>query len=617
MEIVNETQHNEREGDNEFWGEVPTIEQARKKLLVLPGLKIEPNELNFIRAGEFSYQAKILGELLFSQESVNKLRRDIKKIIGTDEFHDMIYPEHFVRLDEGYIYKNIDGENDIQKSEEAFRIKMLLNHSVDVNILKLRVKNWETQGKISAGMANVFYEDRTIQERFIGAMAANFLVREGMASFSMAYDKEPIEVLARRWTRLADGSEEDKAQIISLFVDEDGNPSDYIVEGKNTDIAESIMLADIDTPNIDYKDELLFGRINVIAEQERRVEEVRFLMMVEKKINEIFSTNFPSLGNFPEVDKFKIKTITDPENVKSDETYSSWAARMNGVIVWNHGKNLEGGCEEMRSMTCATSSLVADREKDGADQLNYLRTRLDLNALVVLTHEITHLWYYQLFEEEITGQILARVNSDGETVKRVSVWKDKNDKTVEIEKKINVSRLLWNSFTEGMSIFTQGLMIDYLLKEAPIELSDEDRKALQAMKRTRGLEQKLYDSEYGEGQKIIWSIYRDAMRGDTQTESESRNGDPNIGIKAVVDFLKQLDVNKITDLNSRKIFDEATIDDELVSVGHDRFPIEYKGETFLYESKTYSKNKILDYLASGDPEKRRRGREKILELFGK
>lgn len=197
---------------------------------------------------------------------------------------------------------------------------------------------------------------------------------------------------------------------------------------------------------------------------------------------------------------------------------------------------------------------------------------------------------------------------------------DQVDKVVETD----YSSKLVAAIEEGWTRLHERLSIKFLL-ESKDAFSDgvntDGIFILNKMKESRVFNDSLYMNHYWLGQQIVGAIFVDGFRGDVPDFNggvvELMNIRKTNGLENVKKFLLKLDLEKIADPGSRRLFETTRFEEDVEAKEVRRKVWEEDGEKMRLVWKMDKKNTLLDYMTSTDPEKRRKGQEKFLELFGK
>jgi hypothetical protein len=150
---------------------------------------------------------------------------------------------------------------------------------------------------------------------------------------------------------------------------------------------------------------------------------------------------------------------------------------------------------------------------------------------------------------------------------------------------------------------------------------DDLRVQVRERRQARVVNGVMTQNHYWLGQRIVSALYMDGYRENSQIPQglsafEEKKLRRRRGLEFARKIIGSLDLNKITDLNSRALFEIAIIDEGVNNLV-ERNVWENREGYMKLAWKVDKKNKLLDYLVSTDKAKRKIAIDTLLDLFGK
>lgn len=248
-----------------------------------------------------------------------------------------------------------------------------------------------------------------------------------------------------------------------------------------------------------------------------------------------------------------------------------------------------------------------------------------VSAWNTLVHERGHMKFVRIFvhdEGDIisiqSAKRLSEVVYDHNPVIELLSGKLVEKPTVTIADETKI----YHCLSEGYSVLLENLSNKFLMSGAKV-FGESDPGFIQSMMELRSSRFFLdvyRKDHYWLGYQIISSLF---LHGYRENIAPIDNVDVDLsnrkrsGLSFVESFLEKLSLSKIGNRESRRLFETTRFEEDIDAPVVKRKVWIEDGEKMKLVWQMDKKNTLLDYMTSTNPEKRKKGQEKFLELFGK
>lgn len=483
------------------------------------------------------------------------------------------------------------------------KVRVFMKHTVDMDVLLLTLRK-KLESRIGVGV-----NTNDQKERLLKVLDENELVQDtlfGLISTEVDMEKivtgrstmgQDVEYFVKYVANFAGLTSKTEQALREMFIDYDcAEPGQlYRSSLRSTMIEESLgLLGQFSGDKSTYL--LRIGQEKRVVERARKVEAVRLLIGIERLQDRLLSLDLP------EVNKYII------------DTFGSHAISQLATVEWGFDFN--------RILDTQGNWIFNDFSDSGRQN----NSPVWMNAWETQSHERAHISFFNLFKE------LASQDGIDESFMQNNIpcerdLPDNIDEVISADVKqtrVYSSKLI-NALSEGWTIQHQILSLNYLLENPEQfgqQLGQNEIEMVHTMKEKRLTRDSQTNNHYWLGYQIIESVYnnsfsdeKDAMESDSTTDNFMNK--TTRGFEEVKKFLMKLDLEKVADTKSRRLFETTRFEDDVEAKEVRRKVWEEDREKMRLVWKIDKKNTLLDYMTSTDPEKRKKGQEKFLELFGK
>jgi hypothetical protein len=290
-------------------GEKVSLEEARKRLLDktmnvvlwrpedIPWLEGSPKREEYLEP--------------FNTEVWQSYKSALDFLLNSEELHKIALDKKIIDITENQVREILMIHNAVKPDlldEVSHRINLFLHHSLDVEVVKLRVKmlldKVPSDGEVlfkeeeKRRLFEIFDGDHRIQELWVNVMARNIWHNSNFECDEK--DIKRIEVLIERWVRLS--KYEDSASVgkklRALFVNIAGIPTGTMTINRINDVDMSLKLVGTKLSSVEdeeryLEDELSFGSRDFLEKRARKTELVRFLCKLEDVQDQVLDIKLP------------------------------------------------------------------------------------------------------------------------------------------------------------------------------------------------------------------------------------------------------------------------------------------------------------------------------------
>lgn len=632
LTIRQEQEENGNENHSVLRGENAPLAEARKKLLDRTTyIEVqEPEDITLLRSNPEKRDEYLSG---FKSEIWLSYRQAVRDLMDSEEMHALALQRGRSGISMSDIREVVERHGIVKPElleEVCHRIHVFMFRSLDVEVVKVRLKTlldknpddeelkFNEDEKIE--LFNIFDKDYRLQDIWARIMARNIWHNSNFECDEK--DIADVELLVGRLMRLNGdkNSEQLGKKVRNIFFDEIGHPRPIMHVGRRNDADASLKLVgvrELDPGDTDrYLNEaLMFGMREFLEEREEKVEMARFLCKLEELQDDLLGFDLPTVQHY--------RIVESNEDVVKASAYGKYK-----TICWGPGRRItvdEQGLWLNEIVNSGFDTFFWDDDRTVAESRKTY-SKVWISAWISMAHERGHLSFVSLYSDKDNWAQIAKLILGTASHSVTSV--DKNFGTKRDQEFKGIHSQYFHSISsaldEGYSVLLERISIKYLEDNKDIfegDLDDGDLETLENFTRGRVVNDVLGQNHYWLGRKIIGIFYAEGFRDDVEglqelSASEHYERRKQNGLRRVRSFLQMLDVNKISDNNSRRLFEETRIEDENAPVV-ERMVWERRGGVMVLVKKEDKKNRLLDYMSSTDSKKRKLGMEKFMELFGK
>lgn len=608
----------------DLFAELPSVGEAMQKFDD-PGLRtISWNIYSSDYAHGKSEDEKKEIAKRFDTETWEVYKEVIRSLQTNDVFHKKILEESG-SLTNNQIRELVQGLNFVRDDifEDIFhRVDMLMRHSVDVDLLCLmfgdllklkasqmteQIFNKEEREEIS----RVFSEDKMCQELFLCAIAD----RRSVDYKTTDGDEEnkSVENFTDRVIGLSNlRADAAKKKLESLFKSNTTNSAGHIFSSgfRQLLVRDSLAMVNLFLPNkIHTEKSLKHGIGDFCLERARKLEVVRNLIKIEDLQNEMMYFDLPEVHGYTVGQEHKTrKKVTNFIGLPSKT--------VNFGIVDVGVVDAKG--DWLNKLFTRGEVVSASNDKDSNIwDIKFVKNWLEMWNM--LGHERAHIWFFENIDR---GDISNKLTN--EDVESDIVWGFREDGDEFTDGRVYKTKIL-EVLDEGWSVLNQKLSLKFLTdnqEKFGDRVGEKELEMIEIMRKARIYQDRGVYSHYWLGQQITSSIFAQAFREDTDNLSGLKINEDLIkrrmnGLEEVKKFLMKLDLEKIASPKSRRLFETTRFEEDVEAPEIRRKVWIEDGDKMKLVWKIDKKNTLLDYMASTNVEKRKKGQDKFLELFGK
>lgn len=588
-----------------------------------------PDEIYWIKNKDGS---ETQTSLRFETETWKTYKKYLDLLVNGEEIHKLALENKLKDLNEYKIQTMLEnlGLDDVElKRETAHRINVFIRYGLDTEVVKNRVisllKVERDDEKLTFTkdeqklLFSIFDSDSRLQVLWANVMARN--IYPGSSLKCDDRDIKAVEVLVNRWLNMTEQTNnfDLRNKLTNMFYTQANSPKEVLIVQRRTDVSNSLKLAGLlqsKVLNFDRHMEmtLLFGMSDFLIDRACKTELVRFLCNLEEVQDKILPIKLPrpkfyTIGK--EISKGKKGNFVDT----ADE-----------VINWNVPEDLivdYSGEWQMRYFN-SNFEIV---EPGGIKLKKLVTSRLNIqrwvDGWITMAHERAHLDFVKIFAEadnygEVAKKLLRRYITVSTDRRLGKLSSSETEKIEDNEYALSLASAL----DEGWTVLNENLAGYELVDSLGFTVKVEDlRLQVRERRQARVVNGVMTQNHYWLGQRIVSALYMDGYRENSQIPQglsaiEEKKLRRKRGLEFARKIIGSLDLNKITDQNSRALF-ENTIIDEGVTNSAERSVWENKEGYMNLAWKVDKKNKLLDYLVSTDKAKRKIAIDVLLDLFGK
>jgi hypothetical protein len=363
--------------------------------------------------------------LRFETETWKTYKKYLDLLINGEEIHKLALENKLTDLNEYKIQTMLEnlGLDEVElKRETAHRINIFLRYGLDVEVVKIRVrellneKSKQEKEEIEKPafsdnekfeLFKIFDADHKLQEFWAIAMARNIFPDHNFKCDIK--DISNIKILVNRWVS-KDGQSDNadlRDKLNNLFYSENYMPRPILIGRRREDASKSLKLAGLfqhKEINFDRRMEmtLLFGMSDFLVERAQKTELVRFLCNLEDVQDKILPIKLP---------RPKFYTIGKEISEGKKGTFVNTADE---VINWNVPKdlNVDFFGEWQKKYFNSNFEIV---EPGGIKSKKLVTSKLNIqrwvDGWISMAHERAHLDFVKIFAEaDNYGEVAKELN---------------------------------------------------------------------------------------------------------------------------------------------------------------------------------------------------------------